>query len=175
MQILAEQDDDADFIARVEHLVEGLLRRNEPQSVVLIKIDNWFGSRWLSFSGKAVGALGVWKKTLIVPPFVPNRVVSQRRFAAPLYVETDPAKPLHLNISSSDALNRKVSEIEPGAVLIWYSGGSKPSGRGSVMAYVPEAESYWTWYAGWARRGPWHLEKTIGVRPQDLLQLMESA
>ena len=87
MRIRPDQDDAADFIAEVQGLVDGLLRHYAPRTVVLIKIDNFFGSRWLRFSGKALGALGVWKKRLNVPPFVPNRVVSQLTFAGPLYDE----------------------------------------------------------------------------------------
>lgn len=102
---------------------------------MLIKIDNWFGFEMAFISGKTFGALGVWKRTLTVPPFVPNRVISQRRFAAPLYNEMDAGKPLHLNVCSSAALNRKVSDTAPGAVLIWAGGGSKSSGQGGVMAY----------------------------------------
>ena len=87
MQITPEQDDAPDFVFAVERLTEGLLLRDKPRSIILIKIDNWFGSRWLAFSGKVMGAFGFRSNTLTVPPFVPNRVISQGRFAAPLYGE----------------------------------------------------------------------------------------
>jgi hypothetical protein len=44
---------------------------NTKQTYV-VKIDNWFGKRWLGFSGKALGALGVRKKKLTLPPFHPH-------------------------------------------------------------------------------------------------------
>jgi hypothetical protein len=176
MKIMPQHDDAPDFVFAVERLAGGLLRRVNLQSILVTKIDNWFGSRWLAFSGKLVGAVGIRSHTLTVPPFVPNRVVSQRRFAAPLYDEVDGGRPLHLQISSSVAMTRKVADIEPGAILLWYSGSSTSSGRGSVMAYVPAEEgSYWSWYAGWAGGGPWKIVETIGVKPQDLLLLMDPA
>jgi hypothetical protein len=177
MRITREQDDALDFVSAVERLADGLLRRDKPQSIVVTKIDNWFGSRWFAFSGKVMGAFGLQSRhTLTVPPFVPNRVVCQRRFAAPLYDEVDGGKPLHLQIPSSVAMTRKVADIAPGAILLWYSGRSESSGRGSIMAYGPAEEgAYWSWYAGWASGKPWKVVETIGVKPQDLLLLMDPA
>ena len=57
-----EFDDAPDFIGHVEQVVNGVVRRHLPETLVLIKINNWFGSKWLGFSGKALGALGVWNK-----------------------------------------------------------------------------------------------------------------
>ena len=173
MQITPEDDDAKDFIAVVERIVDGLLRRDKPSSLALIKIDNWFGSNWLQFSGTVMGAFGVANSNLTVPPFVPNRVVLQRRFAAPLYDEVDSGELLHLDIPSSVAMTRRVSDIAPATSLVWYSGNSQSSGQGCIMAYVPEGDAYWSWYAAWANRGAWHIVKAIGVRPQDLLNLME--
>ena len=98
MKMTPEFDDAPDFIGHVEQVVNGVVRRHLPETLVLIKINNWFGSKWLGFSGKALGALGVWNKprnepadNIRIPPFVPSRVVSQRSFAAPTYEEV--AKP----------------------------------------------------------------------------------
>lgn len=74
MQIIPEQDDAHDFVALVEQSVNGILRQNAPLSLVLIKVDNWFGPMWLGFSGKILGAIGVWQPKLTIPPFVPNRI-----------------------------------------------------------------------------------------------------
>lgn len=110
----------------------------------LTKINNWFGSNWLGFSGKALGALGVWNKprnmpadNIRIPPFVPARVVSQRRFAGPAYEEVSSSKPIHIRVPSSFALLRKAAIAEPRTALVWYSGNSKTTGRGAVMVYVP--------------------------------------
>src|SRR5882757_1388862 len=165
MQIIPEQDDAHDFVALIEQSVNGILRRYAPLSLVLIKVDNWFGPKWLGFSGRALGAIGVWYKKLTIPPFVPNRIVSERRLVAPTYVETAVRQPIHLNIASRDALRRNVSEVAPGAVLVWFSGDSKKSGRGSLMSYVPAGESYWSWYVGYAKRESWRVVKTLELKP----------
>jgi hypothetical protein len=173
MQIIPEQDDAHDFVALVEQSVNGILRQYAPLGLVLIKIDNWFGPKWLGFSGKALGAIGVWYKKLTIPPFVPNRIVSERQFVAPTYVETAMRQPIHLNIASRDALRRRVSEVARGAALVWFSGDSNKSDRGSVMAYVPVGGSYLPFYVGYIKRESWHVVKTIGINQQGLLELME--
>jgi hypothetical protein len=179
MKILPDIDDAPDFIRQVEHLVNGLLRRHAPSSLVLVKIDNWFGSRWLGFAGKTLGALGVWSKpyklpadNITIPPFVPSRVVSQRRFASPTYEEIDNGKPIHKRMRSSVALLRKASTAVPKAALIWYSGNSKTAGRGAVMAYIPVDGSYWPWYAALKIGEPWCLTETWDIKREDLLGLI---
>jgi len=128
VQIESDEDDSPEFIQLITRLFRSLIVRDHPQSLILIKIDHWFGSKWLSFSGKTLGTLGVWMKELTIPPFVPNRVISQRRIVGPNYTEIEHDKPLHLSIPSSSAVMRRVAEVAPGSVLVWYSGGSKTSG-----------------------------------------------
>src|ERR1035441_403754 len=60
MKITPEIDDSPDFVRQVEQVVNGVICLHAPETLVLIKIDNYFGSKWLGFSGKALGALGVW-------------------------------------------------------------------------------------------------------------------
>jgi len=173
MQIQPERDDAPEFVVTVERVVRGLLRRNSPPNLLLFKIDNWFGPKWLSFSGKVLGAISVWKEPVTVPPFVPNRVIYQRRFTGPAYDEVDSGELLHKAIPSAAAVTRKVSEFAPGTALVWYSGNSQDTLRGSIMAYVPEGETYWSWYAGWAKGELWHVVKAVGIRPQDLSALRD--
>jgi hypothetical protein len=174
MKIALGQDDSPDFIDIVEGLVNGFLIGDAPPSLMLIKIDNWFGSKWLGFSGKILGALGVSKGKLTIPPFVPNRVLSERKVIGPPYSEAKHDSPIHISVPSSVALTRRVDEVAPGAILFWYSGGSLKSGRGSAMAYVPTGDAYCNWYAEWASSASWHLVKWTGVQPEDLAKLMNN-
>ncbi len=182
MRILPDTDDAPEFIALVERICLGVLRHHAPESIVLIKIDNWFGSKWLGFSGKSLGAIGVWNKPydrpatdIRIPPFVPHRVASQRRFAAPTYEEIDPGKPVHARMRSSVALWRKAALAASATALVWYSGKSSGSGRGAVMAYVPVKNSYWPWYAGWEKRQSWHLSETWDIKREQLTQLIDES
>jgi len=115
MKIMPAFDDAPDFVKQVEQVVNGIIHRHSPEIVVLLKIDNWFGSNWLGFSGKLLGALGIWSEpynqsadNIRIPPFVPSRVVSQRRFVGPSYEEIDGGKPIHERIASRFALRRKL-------------------------------------------------------------------
>jgi len=180
MKMTPEFDDAPDFIRHVEQVVNGVVRRHLPETLVLIKINNWFGSNWLGFSGKALGALGVWNKprnepadNIRIPPFVPSRVVSQRSFAAPTYEEVANGKPIHTQMPSNRALLRKAATAAPGTALVWYSGNSGTVGRGAVMAYVPVSDSYWPWYAALETGDPWRVTETWDIKREDLSKLME--
>ena len=180
MRITAHIDDAPGFITRVEQLAKGVIRRHAPETLVLIKIDNFFGSKWLGFSGKALGAVGVWHNPsyhptniVRIPPFVPNRVVSQRRFSAPTYEEIDCGKPIHRRMPSRLALNRTAATTAPKSALVWYSGESKVTGRGAVMAYIPAGDSYWLWYTALEMGQPWSVAEALDIKRDDLESLMD--
>lgn len=175
MKIKHDDDDATNFIDVVERIVAGLLHRDMPPNLVLVKIDNWFGSNWLSFSGKALGAVGVWNPILTVPPFVPSRVIRESHFLAPDYIEAMRNKPLHKKIPADAALTRRISEAAPGSTGVWYWGNSKATGRGSVMAYVPQEKTYWSWYSAWDSQESWHIVQAINIKRKELLDLMEPA
>jgi hypothetical protein len=178
MRISPDTDDSPEFIALVEQLCLGVVFRFKPKQFVIIKIDNWFGSKWLGFSGKALGAVGRWDKPhdrpateIRIPPFVPNRVISQRRFSAPSYDEVNAGKPIHKQIPSSEALLRKAALHAPQTALAWYSGNSIASARGALMVYIPNEGSYWPWYAGWEQRKGWRLIESWDITPEQIEQL----
>jgi hypothetical protein len=175
MNIFPEPSDEDAFIAQVDALANGILGKHAPESLIVIKVNSWFGSSWLGFSGKTLGALGVWRENnLPVPPFVPSRILSQRRFATPNYMELPADPQLHRKMRSSDAILRRMAATEPSAALLWYSGNSKITGHGSAMAYIPASNSYSCWYVSSAKRHAWHLEETVGITRPGLTFLMGS-
>jgi len=173
LEILIQDDDARGFIAEVEQCIKGILRAYTPSKLILIKIDNWFGSRWLRFSGKALGALGVWRGALTAPPFVPKRVISEFWFSAPDYLTGAPEQPIHVWTESRHALRRDLSKIAPDASLLWYSGNSQKTRRGTVMAYIWHSESYWAWYAEWADSDGWRVVATKNIGPADIAKLKD--
>lgn len=175
MRIALDDDDDSDFVSEVQALTDGLLRAFAPPAIVVIKIDNFFGSRWLRFSGKVIGALGVWKKRLTVPPFVPNRVVSQRVFRGQTYDEAVSTKPIHIHTESVNGLLRNVADVAHGAALVWYSGQSKKSGQGSMMAHFPTPEGYWPLYVRWVNRGSWCVVESYEITVEEIRNLTIAA
>jgi hypothetical protein len=183
MKILPEKDDADEFIAQVDLLANGILEKHTPECLILIKVNSWFGSRWLGFSGKILGIAGVhrrgvggvWRRNhLSVPPFVPSRIVSQRRFAAPNYLEVAAGSPLHREVKSSAAILRQIAAIEPGAAVLWYSGNSKLTDHASTMGYIPASGSYTCWYVSWTKHDAWHFEETAEITRQELTSLMGS-
>jgi hypothetical protein len=166
-------DDSPEFIAEVQACINGVLVVNKPTELIVVNIDNWFGQKWLYFSGKVLGALGIWKdgKGLTVPPFVPRRVRSERRFVPPEYERVFALNPIHIPIESERAVSRRVSHIAPGASFIWYSGGSERSGRGAIMAYLYSGESYWTWYVELAKSKKWGVATAKGISALEFSKL----
>ncbi|MGD1025651.1 MAG: hypothetical protein ABR880_22960 [Candidatus Sulfotelmatobacter sp.] len=180
MRITPDTDDAPDFVRQVEQVVNGVSRRHAPEALALIKIDNFFGSKWLGFSGRALGAISLWANPsyhpaaiVKIPPFVPNRVVSQRRFSAPSYEEIHCGDPIHKRMPSRVALKRTVAIAAPKSALVWYSGEFKVNGRGAVMAYVPAGDSYWLWYAAFETGESWNVAETLDIKRDDLASLME--
>ncbi len=68
-------------------------------------------TKWLNFSGKVLGALGVWNRSFTIPPFHPNRIKAQTvyRLSQQKEYEQIQAPPLHVTQSSSQNLNRKLT------------------------------------------------------------------
>jgi hypothetical protein len=139
--------DDPALMYWLDGILAGVFDQFRPKQLYVLKVDNWFGKRWLGFSGKALGAFGVRKSELTTPPFIPSRIVSQHRFVRG---ERDVLKRprIHVFQRSGENVNRKVEHVAPGATLFWYSGQSTENGRGSVMAYVNVGPEYWPWYVG---------------------------
>jgi hypothetical protein len=108
------QGDSAEFMKKVQALVVGVARDYEPARLYVVRLDNWFGPKWMHFAGKFTAgkgaAIGVHKVALHVPPFVPHRVVAERVFAGPSYEEAVVRPPLHIKCPSSQALLRSFGD-----------------------------------------------------------------
>jgi hypothetical protein len=149
------EDDAAPFLAIVQSATEGLEAAHRPELLYLIHVDNWFDHKWLGFLGGAPES-AIWKKEdhLPIPPFVPNRILSQQVWS--LDPTSDSRRPVTkpaLHVKTGDAgkgtvAKRDVSSLAPGAVLIWYSGRTRINGRGSIMAYAPEDDGHRIWFVG---------------------------
>lgn len=117
MDIMIDGDDAPEFIAEIKPILNGVLTSACPEDFFLIKIDGWFGPNWLAFSGKVLGLLGVWNRPLRVPPFVPNRVISQHVFSGPDYENKLVRVPLHRKMKGGFAVQRHMAREAAGSVL----------------------------------------------------------
>lgn len=155
-------DDDWHYLEWVEAAVSGVVRTMDLERWFVVKIDNWFGKRWLGFSGKTLGALGVRKEKLTLPPFVPSRVVSQyQHWRAGTHSGRHPG--FHVYQPSGENLHRYVDVVVADASVFWYSGRSGRNGRGSFKAYVWTSDGHWPWYVGLQRATTWGIAEAVGI------------
>jgi hypothetical protein len=139
--ISTRQGDSAEFIEKVRALAIGMAQDYEPARLFVIRIDNWFGPKWMHFAGTFTAgkyaSVGTHKARLHVPPFVPHRVVEQRVFVGPDFEGTVGAALLHIECPSKQALTRRIADVDKDAAFLWFSGESEAQERGSVMVYLP--------------------------------------
>jgi hypothetical protein len=139
------QGGSAEFMRKVQALVVGVTRDYEPARLYIVRIDNWFGPKWMHFAGKFTAgkgfAIGVHKKILHVPPFVPPRVVAERVFAGPNHEKAVVKPPLHIKCTSELALTRRIADVDKEAAFVWFSSESEIQKRGSIMVYLPVASN----------------------------------
>ena len=149
-----------------------------PAEVYLVRIDQWFDTKWLNFSGKLLGAVGVWNKRTSVPPFHPGRVREEHHFSAtrnPDAFETTPAAPLHRAQTSSESIVRSISRISSDAVFFWHSSGTADLDRGSIMLYRTSPNEVLSWYVSFHRTASWWLDRHRGISPGEIRHLLQNA
>ena len=155
-------DDDPGFMDQVEWIVLGCLEEYKPAEVYTTRIRDWFDYKWCYFSGKTLGALGVSKFTdLTLPPFVPNRVLSQDhydRVPSNFYEQSD-APALHIHQESAENFQRFVRRTTNDGTLFWFSSGSATSGRGSMMVYHVMPNLKFGWHVTFMKKTEWQFEK----------------
>jgi hypothetical protein len=180
-----EPDDGAAFFDAIVPLLIGAVDVVRPARVYVVKVDHWFDHKWLSFTGKFLGAVGTWKRELTLPPFHPHRVKWQRHYSrgpgGDFHFDGG-GEPLAVEQASSDNHRRYVS-CRPfrSSLMAWFSGGTESFDRGALMVYTntpsdrPGHVHTAGWYASFAAAGaragaaaPWRLHRNKGVSPGEL-------
>jgi hypothetical protein len=169
-----EASDDPNFVEWVERVIEGVEKQFVAEQIYIVKVNNWFGQRWLGFSGKALGLVGVRNRRLTLPPFVPSRVVSQQRFLSPNARSTR-SRTLHVRQHSEENLTRYADVMIHDATVFWYSSSTVENSRGSLMAYVLTPEGHWPWYVGLRRTGSWRVVEAVGISRGELHEFDEAS
>lgn len=162
--------DAQEFMEHVEGIVN-LAVAGRPSALYVVRINEWFGEKWLGFAGKMLGSFGVsYREELRVPPFVPSRVVDEicYELVDGVYVRVVGRAALHIPRSSSSNLRRKMKDVCPGAAIVWFSGQSARNGRGSVMVYVPFAAGHKGWYAEFVANARWSPQRLVAITRTEL-------
>jgi hypothetical protein len=174
----AAPDDDEDFVGLVSRLIVGAVAAHQPGDVRIYKIDNWFDHKWLRFSGKVIGAVGIWAGDLTIPPFVSNRVVRRWHYLrddfGSDYRLLGPGPDIHHRGWSARNLQRRVRQIVPTSPLFWFSGRTSATGRGSLMAYIPVEEDHWPWFLAFDRDTAWKITRRKNIHAYEV-RLFEEA
>jgi hypothetical protein len=177
-----EPRDDPAFLATIDQIVGACVRRDAPQEVYVVHVNNWFGPKWLRFSGNGrVGFFygcvtpdtaldGFRREQLTFPPFTPNRIVAEYYFCRTgpvVYEEQAAARLVHPRVRRHGALNlnRRVAAFAPSAQFFWYSSGTAGADRGCLMAYaVRDSIALSPWYVSLRRDlGRWGIERATGI------------
>jgi hypothetical protein len=189
--IVSAADDDPRFIAGASRLVLGLIQTSSPPVVRLIRIDNWFDHKWLRFSGKGRVAFNwgvrvpdtaldaMWQTALTLPPFSPGRVAAEQSFHRSEngdYAESKDTPPLHGLVRQHSARNlqRRLADLYPPGLFLWFSSRSFASRRASLLSYLTPASGGHAWYASFhADSEGWHVGQTKGVQHARITALFE--
>src|SRR2546430_17270184 len=88
IKLLINSNDDPQFVELVTQIISGLIRDSSPREVFVMKIDNWFDHKWLTFSGIGWVRLDDFRLDLntaldefrrgnvTFPPSTPTRVIA---------------------------------------------------------------------------------------------------
>lgn len=153
-----DDSDDPEFIELAGQVVRGAVLTHTVSSLRVDKIDNWFDHKWLGFSRAKVPRVGKRPDGLLhghgTPSFVPNRVVARWCY---------------------EIEEGQLSQLDPDfpywtcEAVVFVSGKSTQSGRGSLMVYFPAGlEALWPWYVGFARDATWNIVSTKGISRREL-------
>jgi hypothetical protein len=154
----AQDGDDRRFLAIVMNAIEAV--PDEIRDLAIVRIDNWFDSKWLRFSGigrvpfdeggsSHVGvALDEFsQERLTFPPFTPRRILRQEVWTRSR--EKSPGLLVHPRIlrHSAHNLHRRVMDFSDSMIAIWFSSRTAENEQGCVMQYGSHNGKLEAWYA----------------------------
>ena len=170
MELLPEHHDDPEFLSIAGRCLQGAAATYQPQSIFVVHLDNWFGQRWLRFSGKLMGAVGVRTHRLTVPPFHPHRIRSEQQFQrnelATDYGQRENGQALHRFQRSEANLNNYASLVSRSGMFLWYSGRTLYNGAGSLMLYSIQGGEDEAWYVSFKKQSRWYAANHVGISPE---------
>ncbi len=175
MRIITTHDDDDRFIEIVDAVIESVVHRDTPRSLRVIRVDNWFGEKWRGFAGKVLGAFGVGRGRLVIPPFVPSRVDSEYSWSKGEsgYVVDSDFDVLHKRMRSEANLRRYFDQLCPDTIAVWFSSKSASNGRGSIMVYSDVGmERTSSWYVELSETKAWQPSVANGITISEFIKLL---
>ena len=142
-------------------LQQALRDHYSPTDYIWTSIDNWFDHKWLRFSGKMLGALGVWKGQLTVPPFNPERVLLEDVICGNDKFKSS-SWSLHKHQCSKENLQYYIRDVSKDGLFVWMGYGDEE--HISLLVYRILGEEEFGWYASLARKDTDRLRRHRGKK-----------
>jgi hypothetical protein len=162
IELQPAQDDDAGFLSLAQRIINGAVAALEIRDVFLVHVDNWFDFKWL-YWGSQKG------QELRVPPFTPNRVRSEKRFAwdadRSAWASIDLPEPLH--VWNPGEYTHRLARYSRNAAFIWYSGNTVTNKVGSLMLYLSGADDH-AWYTSLRNDAHWFVADEYQITRREL-------
>jgi hypothetical protein len=165
-------------VKTIERIVNGCAHHYKPAGFYLIRVRGWFDHKWLGFAGKRHGQVGVWNSRLTLPPFNPNRVLSQRFYVwSPQdkgYARSTGWARIHQHQHSSDNLRRYVGRVGRSVALAWFCSDTLKSGKGSLMVYVRTPRGINGWFVSLDKTDDGRRKQTDNIALADVEKFEEA-
>jgi hypothetical protein len=175
IELEPSEHDDLPFLQLAQRIVNGAVATLEMREVYLVQTDNWFDFKWLGFWSR-------WKEKelteLFVPPFNPNRVLSEKHFVwdanRSQFAPATHEKPLHRRQPGRRTTQAvPLDRFSKSAAFIWYSGNTVTNRAGSLMLYLSGADAY-AWYASFWNEEQWKYHDERRIARRELVAFEES-
>lgn len=185
VKLKVEVGDSSDFINIVSQIINRLSDKYDIDEICIIKIKNWFDQKWLNYSGKGiihfeetlhpdkVALTNFWKEKITVPPFNPNRVLSELTFYRNKTKKRNSENLLHIDQKSSNNQNNRMTTKSGNGLFAWFSSNTKINQQGSLMIYRVNKDYVDTWFASIENKKGWTITKTKGIDIKEIITLTE--
>ena len=184
--IPAREGDDPGFLDCARRCIAGAVRSGRFDEVYTLRIDNWFGAKWLGFSGVTAVPFDsgldrfqtrlkeVRRDPLTLPPFTRKRVRERRRYVWNGYAGDFVPDVLQGGLlGPGRTAHESVLRLGDAVALFWFSGNTAVNGVGSLMMYSSVRETSGAWYASFANSGGWCINRAAGIPRERVRELEE--
>jgi hypothetical protein len=146
-------EDATGFVEYANRLLAGLAASCSAERMLVSRVDGWFDDKWLGFSGKTLGAVGVHDQEPRVPPFVAHRLVASVMWSRQAQGWTrDDAIPDSIYHDGWAAENlperRRFDMVVPNTTGVWISSGAARDRRAAVLVYASNDGEISPFYVG---------------------------
>lgn len=186
MDITFDNSDAPEFQEMMSFIIHKLVQTLQPNEISIVRINNWFDHKWLNYSGKQIQKFDsathpnipfvlepYWNNEVTIPPFHPNRVLSESKFRKTGTKGETFEQAFHVFQESSKSNSNLISRRTNNGLCIWISSNTITNKQGSIMVYQIKNAQIETWYASMEEKGKWCVSKTKGIDKNHLQSILD--